>query len=54
MALTYEEEATDALSIDERAQLDTLLSKLQARADQLAARPAPVGAQVEEAQSERN
>lgn len=47
MALTYEEEATDALSIDERAQLDTLLSKLQARADQLAARPAPVSAQAE-------
>ena len=46
MALTYEEEVTDALSIDERAQLDTLLSKLQARADQLAARPAPVTVQA--------
>lgn len=53
MALTYEEEVTDALSIDERAQLDTLLSRLQARADQLAARPAPVTAQaVEGARSE--
>ncbi|MBY6260427.1 MarR family transcriptional regulator [Azospirillum sp. 412522] len=47
MALTYESEVTDALSIDERAQLDTLLSRLQARADQLAARPAPVGAKAE-------
>ncbi|MDR6769791.1 MarR family transcriptional regulator [Azospirillum sp. BE72] len=49
MALTYEEEVTDALSIDERAQLDTLLSRLQARADQLAARPAPIAPKMEAA-----
>ncbi|MFP5513496.1 MAG: MarR family winged helix-turn-helix transcriptional regulator [Alphaproteobacteria bacterium] len=50
MALTYEEEVTDALSIDERAQLDILLSKLQTRADQLAARPAPIAPKVEPAE----
>ncbi|AWU94496.1 MarR family winged helix-turn-helix transcriptional regulator [Azospirillum ramasamyi] len=50
LALTYEAEVSDALSIDERAQLDTLLTKLQARADQLAVRPAPVGAQADRAE----
>ncbi|PWC34196.1 MarR family transcriptional regulator [Azospirillum sp. TSO35-2] len=41
LALSYQAEVTDALSIDERTQLDQLLDKLQARADQLATRPAP-------------
>ncbi|BAI73106.1 transcriptional regulator [Azospirillum sp. B510] len=47
MALAYESQVTDALSIDERAQLDALLARLLARADQLAARPAPVMSKVE-------
>ncbi|MBP2300278.1 MarR family winged helix-turn-helix transcriptional regulator [Azospirillum picis] len=37
LALTYQAEVTDALSIEEQALLDQLLSKLQLRADQLAA-----------------
>ncbi len=37
MALAYEADITDALSDEERALLDQLLTRLQARADQLAA-----------------
>lgn len=40
MALAYEAEMTDALSDEERALLDRLLSRLQSRAEQLAAAPA--------------
>jgi len=40
MALAYEAELTDALPEEERALLDRLIARLQARADQLATAPA--------------
>lgn len=43
MALAYEADLTTALSDEERATLDQLLTRLQARADELAAAPAREG-----------
>ncbi|WP_085555335.1 MarR family winged helix-turn-helix transcriptional regulator [Azospirillum agricola] len=54
MALAYESDLTDALPEEERALLDRLLNRLQARADQLAApaarAAAPAGAALEAAE----